>query len=392
MRNTSAQKAESRRQKADRTGDCLLPTAYCLLSRRQGQALLELAVFGSLMLMVLGAVVNYGLNADANQRAMMLSFRQALSSAATANSQNTPTSSSHLVLHDQHFPDPSNPFAIGSMIPASASSGGINRSNMLGRVFPDTADELPRISFDVSGLAPGNVVRCGAASSGCTAAGLRADDVPTDSIVRYREVFGNICDCDDQNSTLCTGHPMCAGQRASGQHRLLIVDSCDGEILNYDGCVRQARLIAEPAFCQRECERGGGEDCAGICAKPMNVPWYAQDGKYDDTAHRWIFKALDRVFLDIPGKSLGIQVGAVKGVALDSALMRGEIGKDEDPNHQGQPSTQRPAIATHTAVDWTEFTQRTLIYHHGGTARVIAPVDTSMNRQQRTVWTTEWDK
>ena len=86
---------------------------------RCGQAMLELAVFGSLMLMVLGALVNYGLNADASQRAMMGSFRQALSDAARTHDPNDPTpmSVSRLLIHDQHFPDPSNPFAVGSMVP-----------------------------------------------------------------------------------------------------------------------------------------------------------------------------------------------------------------------------------------------------------------------------------
>lgn len=360
---------------------------------KRGQALLELAVFGSLMIMVLGAIVNYGLNADSNQRAMMSSFRQALSSAAKAPNpaNHDPVSVSHLVIQSKHFPDPSNPFAIGSMVPATASAGGIARSNMLGRVFPDRPEELPRIQMTLSGTGPNQQVRCATAPEGCTTANLRAENVPEGSIGRYREVFGggNVCDCDEKAS--CNvNQPLCVGLRASGQHRLLILDQCDGEVLDYDGCKRQARLIIDPSYCQQECEKGGAENCAATCAQPMTAPWYA-DGKppLNGGAGPWVFPKLDKLFSATT--RLGLQGGMTTSVGINNRLKSDESGKDvEDPDAPSH-AAQTPAIATTSSIDWTERSTRNLTYHTSGTGTATTPVSTSITRQSTTRWHTPWE-
>lgn len=91
------------------------------MSHQRGQALLELAIFGSLIILLLGALVNYGLNADYTQYAMMDSFRQA--SGPNANS-------SVLVITDRHIPNPAHPHAVGSLVPTSASAS-VTRSHQL---------------------------------------------------------------------------------------------------------------------------------------------------------------------------------------------------------------------------------------------------------------------
>lgn len=83
---------------------------------QRGQALLELAIFGSLLLLLLGALLNYGLNAEYNQQVMMESFRKALGIAA---GQGTGAVS---VVRDNPLPNPSNPFAVGSVLPVAASA------------------------------------------------------------------------------------------------------------------------------------------------------------------------------------------------------------------------------------------------------------------------------
>ena len=68
------------------------PRTTLHLAPRRGQAMLELAVFGSLMVLVLGALVSYAMNSDYNQRQMMDSFRRALGATSPSlhSSQRAP--------------------------------------------------------------------------------------------------------------------------------------------------------------------------------------------------------------------------------------------------------------------------------------------------------------
>ncbi len=88
---------------------------HAVRSQLRGQALLELAVFGSFLLLVLGALINYGLNTENTQWALMKSFRDALSRASGGSASVT-------VVRDRYIPNPSSPFAVGSPVPVSASA------------------------------------------------------------------------------------------------------------------------------------------------------------------------------------------------------------------------------------------------------------------------------
>lgn len=110
--------ADVRHQTSDPRPESSSPTHFLphsLLTDR-GQALLELAIFGSLLLLLLGALLNYGLNAEYNQQVMMESFRKALGIAA---GQGTGAAA---VIRDNPLPNPSNPFAVGSVLPVAASA------------------------------------------------------------------------------------------------------------------------------------------------------------------------------------------------------------------------------------------------------------------------------
>ncbi|MBI2495483.1 MAG: hypothetical protein HYY59_02095 [Candidatus Omnitrophica bacterium] len=116
------------------------PRAPRALSR--GQALVELAVFGSVLLLLLGVLLNYGLNAEYNQQAMMEAFRRALSLAPG------PGKSSVTVIRDRYIPNPSNPFALGSVYPVAVSARVTKDPRM--HETADTVEELPRLSLFVN--------------------------------------------------------------------------------------------------------------------------------------------------------------------------------------------------------------------------------------------------
>lgn len=82
---------------------------------QKGQALLELAIFGSLVLLLMWALLNYGLTADYNQRLTMETFRRAVNMTSGGSTSLT-------AIRDRYIPNPSNPYALGTIAPISASA------------------------------------------------------------------------------------------------------------------------------------------------------------------------------------------------------------------------------------------------------------------------------
>jgi len=320
---------------------------------QRGQALLELAIFGSIALLALGALINYGLNADFTQQAMMESFRRALFSAAEAPNPGTPASVSYVQLTDRHIPNPSHPFMIGSVVPVMGQANAVVR-NFQTQETADTEAELPRTRITVQ---EGVEVDCPSAGSGCTTAGFRSEAINDGNKEKYQEIYG--ADNVDQD-----------GQR--------VIDICDGEIIDFDACVRQARQIISPPFCQQECERGRSPgstvDCAAICSQTIGTPWYAQGGFEQNGI--WVFPALNNLFAGI--RSMGIQPGYDKRTTVDATL-----AKSEDSG----------VSRTVSSVAWRDNTDRTFVHRSLGNAGATAAgVKTRPKNQNSTaVWTTPWN-
>lgn len=319
---------------------------------QRGQALLELAIFGSIALLALGALINYGLNADFTQQAMMESFRRALFSAAEAPNPGAPTGVSYIQLADRHIPNPSHPFMIGSVVPVTGEADAVVR-NFTSQETADTEAELPRTRVTIQGIE----LECPSAGPGCTTAGFRSEAINDGNKEKYDEIYGK--DNIDQD-----------GQR--------VIDSCDGEIIDYEACVRQARQIVNPPFCQQECERGRSPgstvDCAAVCSQAIGTPWYAQGGFEQNGV--WIFPALNDLFAGI--RSMGIQPGYDKRTTANATLTQSE---------------DRSVSRTVSSVAWRDDTDRTFVYRPlGGTTATEQPVKTTPKNQNRTtVWTTPWD-
>ncbi len=120
---------------------------------RAGQALVELAVFGSIMLMMLGTLLNYGLRNEFQQSEQMDAFRGAL--AATVEQVGNkrmknvmPTfqgSGSVTLIHDRHIPDPSDTFGVGSVSPVSGSANVVRDHSL--HFTADIPADLPRVRY-----------------------------------------------------------------------------------------------------------------------------------------------------------------------------------------------------------------------------------------------------
>ncbi len=124
-------------------------------SRCSGQAAIELAIFGSLILLALGVFVRYGLNANYSQKLKMDAYGKA---RAEMNSE--AESTIYVVLRDKPIPNPANPFGIASRDSVFFASENVGR---LSGVFdtPEYPSEselltdpvLPRLIYDINGTA-----------------------------------------------------------------------------------------------------------------------------------------------------------------------------------------------------------------------------------------------
>jgi len=109
---------------------------------KKGQAILELAVFGSILIMLLGVLINYGLRYNFQQQVMQEAFRKALGVTAVRRS-------TYVLIKDRHIPDPSNHFGIGALTPVM-SSASVTRNYKLHETA-DSVSELPRMYLEING-------------------------------------------------------------------------------------------------------------------------------------------------------------------------------------------------------------------------------------------------
>jgi hypothetical protein len=322
--------------------------------QERGQAMLELAIFGSIALLVLGALINYGLNADFTQQAMMESFRRATISAAEGSQPGKPMGVSYVQLTDRHVPNPSHPFTIGSVVPVTGQASGVTRNPRM-QETADSEDELPRTRVVVQGVE----LDCPSVGIGCTTAGFRTEAIHSGNKDKYAEIYGK----DNIDET--TGR---------------LIDSCDGEILDYDACIRQARQIVDPEVCRKECERGrspgSSVDCAAICNQTISTPWYAQGAS--QPGGMWVFPALNKLFAGT--RSMGLQPGYVKHTTLSTSRIKSE-------NSSG--------VSTTSTAAWRDDTNRRFLHRvMGDTSGTAAqqPVNTTpKNQSGTTIWTTPWN-
>jgi hypothetical protein len=118
------------------------------LFNQKAQALTELVVFGSIILILLGVLLNYGLRYNYQQKVMQSSFKKAYEKAVTSGADDQPRSEQHMVLQDIHIPDPQNPFAVGNLTPVYGSAA-VSRSNSYS--FPENMNEVPHLVLNING-------------------------------------------------------------------------------------------------------------------------------------------------------------------------------------------------------------------------------------------------
>ena len=294
-----------------------------VLQTHNGQALVELAVFGAFFLMLLGVLLSYGLKYNFQQKAHMTAFRRALKIASDQDRG----SGSAMIVEDRAIPDPSTMFGIGSTAPITASAS-VQRDYKMDEQVIDV-DSLSGTVMDIQTSRTSNN---GATSTGWmprrvykTAAFRVENLVPVENIDKYQHIYGSvlvllrgfaptdpsedawdlpsnaeaakICSTGYYNITdadgVITALDVCDG--VESYDAIKIIDACSGEIADYSTCVAQARKLVDADFCTRECDLnnipGSEIVCSTVCNLLTNPPnqadtsfdsarggaWYAAD-------------------------------------------------------------------------------------------------------------------
>lgn len=275
----------------------------------------------------------------------MRAFRRSLAASGDYDRGNQ---GSVTYLQDRHVPSPTNPVGVGSV--AHAISGGSVIRNYQLINTPDYDYELPISFFYVNDDA--NPYRFKTADFSYA----QADE---DQAEKYAEVYGDLyvkdattnqapeypkecCKWSDDYGNPYPLNPVCIEWCPSTViNTLRIMDSCRGNLMSYDGCKRQCRMITDSSFCERECERGKSpgddKDCNEICSQTIDTPWYCSQ--------------LDNIFsfaLDYNKPAvMGIQSDYSERLSISDTLQKSESGG---------------TITTVDSLNWSGTTDRTMVY------------------------------
>jgi len=358
---------------------------------KKGQAILELAVFGAILIMLLGVLISYGLRYEYQQLSIQRSFRQALGTSAYSTKTNKPISVSHTLIENRHIPDPTQPFAIGTITPIS-STAGVTRSAELHKT-PDNPNELGVMTYHIDGK-----------NYTFKAAEIRIEeDMMAPRIDRYLLVYGSTVQA--YNASMAGG-PWVYWENGTREcmeygppdpwdgsenctlyryERVRYIDDCAGEIMTYEAALKQCRKILDSAVCEEDCDRQGGADCPVTCSQEMAVPWYCGTDyeEIDPAKHTYVFPFLDRMFAFAKGenkdKAMGVQ---------EDYLQKDRSGATLRETNNPTRAETRDKITINTTIE-RKMVSRT--YGDTSTNSKTQTIATNTKRKQDRIWRTPWD-
>lgn len=330
-------------------------------ANRTGQALIELAVFGVIFLMILGMFISYGLKFNYNQLAQMTAFRRALKIASDPNKG----SGTYMLIQDRHIPDPTGMFGIGTTMPIIASASVTRDPNMDAQ-----AVDASSLSSTVIDVESGNI---GAGARDVRRivypnAGFRIEkrDLTEDQakavLPKYQQIYGAAKYVAGATTTGPFGVPITL-------YDIRVIDACLSPVADYETCYGQAVNLVDEEACVRDCHNNFGKDCATTCAHVLNPPnqntntynpaiggpWYAANyvrhSADADHLYTWYeFPVLEKLFdFAQTHKIMGFQQS-------DTTTTRSEQASSL---HKMETTSQ---IVTEETVTWSEKQPRLFVY------------------------------
>ncbi|MFC1657761.1 hypothetical protein ACFL1D_00030 [Candidatus Omnitrophota bacterium] len=110
------------------------------LNNKKGQSLVELASFGSILLLCLAMLLQYGMHANYQQNTVMQSFRKAMKTAFYKSGPGATVSMT--TIKDKGIPDPNDPWGFADRTPISGG-GAVTWDSNTNALYIDDYDEIP---------------------------------------------------------------------------------------------------------------------------------------------------------------------------------------------------------------------------------------------------------
>ncbi len=372
-------------------------------SAGSGQALVELAIFASIFLMIMGTLLSYGLRFVFQQQAEQEAFRKALRLVREVDSggEQYRGSASYTVSKLGHIPDPSDPYGFGAGVRVGASAS-VTWDHAAQKVMGNSTN-LPIAVMDFQGSINDSNVTSWDTKEFYLAGFARASDVSATALKRYEFIFGGVDVLQTDGSwgskrgspqTYCSTYfppdpmfpnvPIC---KEFSYREIRYVDSCVSNLLDYDTCYEQSRKIVDDELCKVECDEqnqkmGTSLECAQICspAGAITPPWYAAGATRAGTATSsnpkynglklYNFLALNQIFSNGAVENLGPQPDSATNVTRNESFRRIE-----------NPTT----ITTQEDADWTQTATRPFVYNDNLGDPRNAAVDDSVGYDSGTV-------
>ena len=379
-------------------------------SFKKGQAILELAVFGSILIMLLGVLVSYGMKYNFQQRIMQQAFRKALVSAAESRQSNKPTSVSHIVIEDRHISSPSNAFAVGSVSPIIASASVTRTYELQATPDPNKENELPQLSLNINGeiytfktSAFRDVynVLVGHLEKDYDSDASGTIDTDEKDRSRYDYIYGS------ENVGWWTkdgadGEGQCAGPMEEEEDpdnpgetirtcpdayktkNIRILDDCAGEVMDYDSI-------------QKRCYR--------IYKAGITRPWYCGED-YKPLASLFAFAAEYGYSTISDLSALPDENKPKMGLQQNYTQQISSYGDTSLPSNNTLTEIESASdITTTDTLNWQVDTKRTTVYYDGlkdgfsqgwkesyiiGDAEGEGEITTSVGQNKTSTWKTNW--
>jgi len=363
-------------------------------SYRKSQSLAELAIFGTIILMLLGTLINYAVRFNAQQKTMQHAFRRALAQASGSRH-----SGAISLVRDVHVPSPQDPFGKG-YVEQLSGSGQALRSHLL-HLVPVNVEALPRTLPYFQGTTL-NLYDCPSEGGGCTTSGYRTEyDITPEQLKKYNEIFGeaNINSTCTEYQQICTTNPETGEQECEDgeclKYELIITDPNIGELVSYTTAVQYCRMIVNRRACQRECIKyDPNKDCS-FCDQTMNPPneddpsydptrggaWYCQGYYIDEATNRHVFPILKQMFAFAYEDSSG---SPIRPKAMG---VQPEAYSTKSVNNQLSLSQSSGNITETNDYDWDLTTYRDFIYHPYGDEDGSYVNDEDLPNSVQQIWT-----
>jgi hypothetical protein len=214
-----------------------------MMKTAKAQAITELAILGSIILLLLGVLLSYGLRANYAQQVTQSAFRRAMNTNWNINEPGQ-----YILIHDKYIPNPSDAHGIGSVDSVSAAYA-ITRTYNLYKHADNNGDLANTVFAFGRGLLPPQEVHFKSARLRDFYWGY--DPCNRDALKLLQIVYG-------QPSVWTDGMP---------ENSARVVDKCDGDIISYEECHSQCRMFTDRPFCFRKCLDStiAGTDCRRWC-------------------------------------------------------------------------------------------------------------------------------